>query len=262
MSPTTHRLRTGETVTLPLDVGGSVVGAALPAPLDRLRAALPAGLAPVPVAPGRGAVVLAGVRYDDVGPLAPYDEFAVIVPAVAGRSLPARLAALPGSLGGYVHALPVSTDAGVALGDLWGFPKRRADVRVGVGVGNDVPTGTPRVVGRGVRLRVPRSGPSLSLGRRSARAYTERDGALVRTRIDLSGVGVRPPARIGLDLGDGPLARAIGRLGIELGGDGSEDGEAERPTGDAPPADGQWALARFDGRFAARLHPGLPIGGD
>ena len=85
------RLSTGTEITLPLDYRQwSMASAVFSASLAQLRSILPASLAPVRVSPGRGAVTLFSATYDAAGPLAPYDELAVLplVQPSAGATSP------------------------------------------------------------------------------------------------------------------------------------------------------------------------------
>ena len=132
--PGSRRLSTGHVVTYPLEVEATIGGVILPARRSALEAVLPADLEPVPLGPGIGAVVLAGVSYHHVGVegIDPYDEFAVIVPTLDGGWPSLRhLPALANRLGGYVHWLPVTSEASVALGrECWGYPKELATISV------------------------------------------------------------------------------------------------------------------------------------
>ncbi|RKD98348.1 acetoacetate decarboxylase family protein [Halopiger aswanensis] len=202
------RLSTGHTVSLPLELSFAMGGVVVPARRRRLEAALPSALEPLAIAPGIGCVALVGIRYRRVGRgdeagdgagLEPYDEFAVIVPAVRGARTSVPLAqALDGELGGYVHWLPVTTDASVALGrEIWGYPKERVALTVA-----DTPRGMRIAVSRrdgsrgddagdgddlAVRLEVLR--PLIGGRRRdlTLRSYSITDGALHRAQARIRG---------------------------------------------------------------------------
>ncbi|SER17557.1 acetoacetate decarboxylase family protein [Natrinema salaciae] len=229
---TRRRLSTGHEVDLPLELSFTMGGVTVPARRGRLEAILPDALSSLAIAPGIGCVALVGIQYHRVGGgegdatgLEPYDEFAVIVPAVRGSRTTRPLAQLAdGELGGYVHWLPVTTEPSVALGrELWGFPKERVDLTV-----TDSPDGIRTVVGsdRGsetVRLEVAR--PWLDPRTRdwTMTSYTMRDGDLLRTTAHVQGaVAIGPGPSVGtrlevaselareLGLWQRPLARVYG----------------------------------------------------
>lgn len=242
-SATAVTLSTGRTVSLPLRAEAHVAGATLLADRRRLRAATPDGVVPVPVAPRRGAVVLLGVAYESVGDLDPYREFGAVVPVLArDRAAPAR------RVRGHVHALPVSTTEGCALGvEGWGFPKSVADVavrregdRTTVAVTDpaartDQPPASDAAPGpgdgEGARPAGDRPGVELSVrldGRRRALsgtldASTTLRDRLVRvpTRLDADvALGLGGGGAVRLALGAGPTAealRALGLRGVVLG---------------------------------------------
>jgi hypothetical protein len=241
-SATAVTLSTGRTVALPVRAEAHVAGATLLASRRRLRAATPDGLAPLPVAPRHGAVLLFGAAYRTVGALDPYHEFGAAVPVLVrdgGARPPRRLA-------GHVHLLPVSTREGRALGvDVWGFPKTVADVAVRRASDRTtvlVRDGTAgdRVDGdgadrrrRGVDAADPPDAPDVEFsvglgGRRRAfsgtlDASTTLRDRLVRvpTRLEADVVvGLGGGGRVRLALGRGPTAeglRALDLRGIVLG---------------------------------------------
>ena len=244
-------LSTGHEIDLPLELSLSMGGVTVPARRGRLEALLPEALSALAIAPGLSCVTLVGIRYHSVGgevdasegALEPYDEFAVIVPAVRdGRTDVPFAQVVGGEVGGYVHWLPVTSDASVALGrEIWGYPKERADIEIADGPGEfrcvvADEDDEKRNQGRGrerVRLEVPR--PRTRLGTRHREwtlwSYTTNDGDLLRTRAEIWGeIGIGAP--IGAELGLGPDLRA-------------ELGCWPRP------------LARLSGsRVRARLHAG------
>lgn len=237
--PTERTLSTGQTVELPLDCEFTAAGGLFPAAADRLAARLPDRLSPLRIAPRTGAVALVAVEYHCVGSLDPYDEFAVIVPAVADARTELPGAQLFGAdVGGYVHYLPVTTEASVALGtELWGYPKELADVSVedrGATRRATVSLDGERVV----RLDVERaSGGERGL---TAHSYSEMDDQLVRTRADLRGrFAIRPLSqRASFSLGGHGRADDLRRLGLR----GPSLGRLYAP------------------RAQARLHPGRRLG--
>ncbi|AGB37848.1 acetoacetate decarboxylase family protein [Natronococcus occultus] len=210
-------LSTGHAVSLPLELSCTLGGVVVPARRARLEAVLPDELSSLTIAPRLGCVALVGIGYHRVGRdpgLEPYDEFAVIVPTVRGSRTDRPLAQLfDGEPGGYVHWLPVTTDASVALGrELWGYPKERAPITV-----TDGPQGFRVVVGDrdasedAVRLEVSRPRATVSLRGTERSSFTRRDGELIRARMQLRGeISVGPP--IGADVEIAP--RLAARLGL------------------------------------------------
>ncbi|WP_168191208.1 acetoacetate decarboxylase family protein [Haloprofundus sp. MHR1] len=214
----TATLSTGHTVSLPLRCEADVAGATFTARWERLRSVVPDGLSPVRVAPRSGLVVLAGVRYRSVGGFDPYEEFAVVVPVVR-RTGSRRRATRLGvgavtEIGGYVHALPVTTEASKALGrEVWGYPKTVADISVvdadggmRVSVETEGATATTLVVRGGRTVPVPLDARATS--------YGVRDGVLSRAPIDLLGEGRVGVGGARLEIGDGPLGTTLGGLGV------------------------------------------------
>ncbi|MFC6716601.1 acetoacetate decarboxylase family protein [Natrialbaceae archaeon GCM10025810] len=241
---TTHRLSTGHEVSLPLELEFATGGVVVPARRGRLEATLPAGLSSVAIGPGVGCVSLVGIQYRRVGgstgeetdgggegggdELEPYNEFAAIIPAVRGGRTTIPLAQLfDADLGGFVHWLPVTTEASVALGrELWGYPKERAEITV-----TDGPRGVRTVVGSdpepAVRLDVPRPRLAFGLGSRGGStahggpernwtltSFTTKHGDLHRTRAEIEGrVAVGPAVGATLEVGSGAGAAILRRLG-------------------------------------------------
>jgi hypothetical protein len=212
-----HRtLSTGQTVSLPLDLSCTFGGTIVPARRGRLDAHLPPSLSPVAIAPAIGCVALVGIRYHRVGDdsgIDPYDEFAVIVPAVSGSRTRLPLAELfDGETGGYVHWLPVTTDAAVALGrELWGYPKELAQIAV-----TDAPRAVRTVVrdgdssGERVRLEVSRPRIGVPLAGLTVWSYTSREGSVIRARMRLRGeLSIGSPVGTRLELAS-ELASELG----------------------------------------------------
>lgn len=246
-------LSTGHEVDLPLELAFAMGGVTVPARRDRLEALLPDDLSALAIAPGLSCVTFVGIQYHRVGgrfdgtegdgALDPYNEFAVIVPAVRNGRTEVPVARLVGAeVGGYVHWLPVTTDASVALGrEIWGYPKERADIEI-----DDGPQGfrcvaaADRDDGRGrerVRLEVapPRTRVGTDHREWTLWSYTTEDGNLLRTQAEIWGeIALGTP--IGATLEVDPELRA-------------ELGCWPRP------------IARLSGpRVRARLHPGEPVG--
>ncbi|SDJ33154.1 acetoacetate decarboxylase family protein [Natronorubrum texcoconense] len=244
-------LSTGHEIALPLELEFALGGVTVPARRDRLEALLPPGLSALAIAPGIGCVTFVGIQYHRVGSgrsdgedandgeagLEPYDEFAVIVPAVRGSRTALPFAQLAdGEVSGYVHWLPVTTDASVALGrEIWGYPKERADITV-----TDGPRGLRAVVGGTetptVRLEVPRPRTRATTRDRdwTMWSYTTKDSDLLRTRAEIHGeIALGSPIGTELEI-DSELRATLGCW--------------NRP------------LARLYGsRARARLHAGAPV---
>lgn len=230
-------LSTGHTVELPLDCEFTAAGGLFPASARKLSARLPDRLSPIRVAPRTSAVAFASIEYHHVGGLDPYDEFAVIVPVVADARTDLPGAQLFGAdAGGYVHYLPVTTEASVALGtEIWGYPKELADITIEDRGG--VRRTTVSLDGKAVvTLDVPKARPKLGSRDLTAHSYTEMDGRLVRTRADLAGkFAVRPLSqRASVSFGDHERAGDLRGLGLR-----------HRPLG-----------RLYAPRARARLHPG------
>jgi hypothetical protein len=236
---TERTLSTGHTVELPLDCEFTLAGGLFTASARRLSAHLPTRLSPVRVGPQTGAVALVGIEYHRVGGLDPYDEFAVVVPVVAdARTDLPGVQLLGADLGGWVHWLPVTTEASVALGrEVWGYPKEVADVEIAERGGvrhATVAVDGERVVSLDVRTAAT-SDREMTLG-----SYTELDGRLCRTRVDLGGPFALKPLsqRASFTLGGHDRADRLRELGLR-----------------------RTALGRLYGpRMRARLHPGRRLG--
>lgn len=213
----TATLSTGEQVSLPLRCEADVAGALFAADWRSLRRAVPDELTPIRFGARTGGVVVAGISYSKAGDFDPYDELAVIVP-VARRTL-GGVPLLESGLGGYVVALPVTTEESCRMGrEIWGFPKSVADVEVRH-EGDSESADTWHV---GVREDGEQA---LTLSVREARrhtretsldSYTAKDGRLWRTPVDVLGpvgVGVGH-GTVSLTLGTGPVASTLDGLTI------------------------------------------------
>ena len=235
-------LSTGETVSLPLVTDATMTGAAFGADRSGVAALLPAGLAPVPTARGRAAVLLLCVGYGRVGAgeIPAYDEFGVLVPAVERSASAVPYAgALSGRVGAYVWTLPVTNEPGRALGvELWGYPKWVADI-THEDHGRRRRT-TVRADGQHLLTLDVRRPPTVSAGVSGA-SYTERGGSLLREPLELTGeVGVWPySGAVSLRLGEHPLAERLSALEL-----------------------GQRALARFAAEAEFTIHAGRVVGQD
>lgn len=216
------------------------MGAVFSVPREPVEGLLPEGLRPIRVPGGNAAVAFLSVEYHRIGDGAidPYDEFAVVLPAVPDSmgSFPS-LATLNRALGGYVWYLPVTTEPAKALGvDVWGFPKTVADVtpedngsrrRTTVTVDGE----------RFVTFKVARP-PSLS-ARITSYAYVRKDGELqcVPSEVDAE-MGVWPfSEKVSIAFGDHHRAEPLRELDIS----------------------GR-ALARLSVEGEVRFHPGKSLG--
>ncbi len=111
--------------------------AAFPVPLSQLRSVLPSRLSPLRLLPRKGAVVLFSAEYRNAGPLDPYNEVGIMIPAVHEAD-PGRWGLSPLSVLGlgrsyvkaYVQYLPVSTEEARSLGEIWGYPKEVAEINI------------------------------------------------------------------------------------------------------------------------------------
>lgn len=213
-TPRTVELSTGHEVTLPLSTTATMVGAVFTAAVDAARPLLPDALAPVRITPARTAVLLLGVEYHriDRGQLAPYDEFGIFVPAIPADGAGA-LSALTGGLGGYTWQLPVTTEPARALGDVWGHPKRVADIEFSDRGGQRRATLTAdgeHVLTLDVNR--PRTVPTTF----GSRSYTDSDGTVRRVPVRVDGeggVGLRGSADT-LTLGEHTWADQLRVLGV------------------------------------------------
>ncbi|RDI72879.1 acetoacetate decarboxylase family protein [Halopelagius longus] len=209
-------LSTGETVSLPLSTEGTFLGAVFSARRDGVGALLPAGLEPIRVAPRRAAVTFLSASYRRVGDgtIAPYDEFAVVVPAVHDPTAVPVASLLRRGASGYVWFLPVTTDPARALGtDVWGFPKVVADVTHE----DDASRRRTTVSADGERvLAFEVKRPRAIRRRESGYAYSVAGGRLLRAPVDVDGdVGIWPyTGAASVEFGDHPRARRLRSLDI------------------------------------------------
>jgi hypothetical protein len=220
--PDARTLSTGHEVAVPLDTEAEATAVAVTADAGAAAERLPEGLAPVRLSPGRTAVTFLSVDYRRIGDdaMAPYEEFGVVLAATpAGGAVP-EFGAVREGVGGYVAALPVTTEPARALGvEVWGYPKSVAEIRIGDRGGRRRTTvGDER--GHLVTLEAPfRPRFDATVG---ATSYTdgsetggEPGGQLRRQPLALSGrFGGRPLAG-SYALGHHPLAERLRDL--ELG---------------------------------------------
>ncbi|WP_114579453.1 acetoacetate decarboxylase family protein [Saliphagus sp. LR7] len=185
---TSITLSTGQTVTLPLVTEATAFGAVFQVPHPPVQKLLPEGLTPVGPTSRTAAVTLLSVKYHHIGVngIDPYNEFAVIFPAVSGSqtSLP-YVSLFDRMTSGYMWYLPVTTASAKALGvEIWGHPKvvgeithedeeRRRCTSV-------------EVNGEHVLTFAGRRPPSMSL-KDSGYVFTVKDGVLLRGSIEIDG---------------------------------------------------------------------------
>jgi len=209
-------LSTGHRVELPLSTAARIRGVVLPASRPAVRSLLPDGLIPVRATPTRAAVALLSIAYDRIGrrgEIEPYDEFAVVLPAVPDNTRP-LVSTLTGGVGGYVDFLPVTTEPARALGvDVWDYPKVVADVThrtAGSTRHTTVTVGGQRFVDLSV------DAPPMVPTSRSATSYTTFDGDLLSERLTLDGrIGAWPASdAFSYTLGEHPRAERLRRLDI------------------------------------------------
>ncbi|EJN59182.1 acetoacetate decarboxylase family protein [Halogranum rubrum] len=242
----TATLSTGRRVALPFRCQASLAGALFAADWQSLRRAVPDDLTPVRFGARTGGVVVAGVSYSKAGDFDPYDELAVVVP-VARRTV-GGVPLLDGGLGGYVLALPVTTEESRRMGrEIWGYPKTVADVEIRRDAAASTESSTQVKASDTWHVELREDGErALTLSVRGAKphtrettldSYTRHEGRLWRTPVEILGpvgVGVGR-GKVSLDVGTGRLASRITRLGVG------------RPLG------------RFAGRIHARVQAGSAV---
>jgi hypothetical protein len=221
----TTTLSNGRVVEFPVAYEADVTGVVAVADYDALDAVTPDRLRPVRVGRGAGLVTLAGIDYSHVGTFDPYGEFAVVVPV--SRHTVDGIPLSAGTVGGWVHWLPVTTEPARLLGvDGWGYPKTVADIEFETPAGDA--DGSERAPGECStrRCRVAVDGEhvltlSVDTGRTlsvetSATSYTHRAERLLATAVDLAGpVGARPlDAGVHLSLGGHERADDLRDLGV------------------------------------------------
>ena len=220
----TTTLSNGQVVELPVAYTADLAGVVAVADFERLDRVTPDRLQPVRIGRQTALVTLVGIDYGRIGEFDPYGEFAVIVPVSRHTLDGVPLSA--GTVGGWVHWLPVTTEPARLLGvDGWGYPKTVADIEfetVGVAVdgesaGDGRPTRRCRVAvdGDHVLTLTVDTGRTLSVGT-GATSYTEHEGGLLATRVDLAGpMGARPlGAGVHVTLGGHDRADGLRDLGV------------------------------------------------
>ncbi|MFD1642040.1 SDR family NAD(P)-dependent oxidoreductase [Halohasta litorea] len=229
----TRRLSTGQEVSVPLSTHASISGVVLSASAEGVGSLLPSRLAPVRLTPRRGMVVIMSVDYSRIGrgEIDPYDEVAIMIPAVPDTGRLPLLSALSGGVGGYVWQLPVTTEPACALGrEIWGYPKSVAEIDI---ANDDGVTRTRLAVEGQHVLSLAVEQPPTRDRELSLSSYTVRDGELQQIPNTFSGeLGLWPLGRradwsLGehawadslrsVDLGSRPLARFGGNCEFTIG---------------------------------------------
>ena len=218
----------GRTVSLPVEVRRAAqwgVQYLVPAAAAQ-RLVDPSGLEVTGPVPGRALMALAVCRYDDTD-LDPYHEVAVSMvvrphdaPVGASAAQRAREFAT-GSIGAYIHRLPVDQGFSCAAGrDIWGFPKWVCTIAI-----DEPPPGRPRA-GTGTTVRLVddgvhvltltvTAGGRLRLPAQAPPSYALADGVLRRTRWTTTATGTTGrPGGATLVLGDHPMADELRSLGL------------------------------------------------
>jgi len=191
-----------------------------PAPTSRVRELLPDDcLVPVEIVPGLAVVTLAAFEYRRMATLAPYNEFAVMVPVryEPDWNIPFLPLLDPDhyDVGFWVHHLPVTTQEACDVGiGVWGFPKVVAEIGF-------------RDVGWVRHCDVWEDGEhvltlSSAMGetRREARrfyAYSVLEGELVKTLVDTRGeyYAWNVPGRASFELGTHRVADELRDLEVQ-----------------------------------------------
>jgi hypothetical protein len=197
----------------------SFIMAHFPAPTARVRELLPdARLAPVQIVPGLAVITLAAFDYRRMATLAPYGEFAVMVPVRYKPAWDPPLLPLLSpdryKVGFWVHHLPVTTPEARAAGvEFWGLPKVVAKIEF-----SDV--GWMR------RCKLHEDGKhvvtlSSAMGetrseRRDFYAYSILNGVLLRARVETRAEyhEWNVPGQASFELGTHPIAETLRGLGM------------------------------------------------
>jgi len=189
----------------------SSITAAFPAPADKVREALPSDkLKPVQVTPGIATVALIAMEYRAVEGLAPYNEFAVMVPVMYETS-----ANVPGLPGYYVLHMPVTTEEARLAGvEIYGFPKFIAEISF-------------EDAGKMCRCRVRAEGKDIIIlevdklvtepQSEDIYTYTVKHDQLLRTLVQAQGQNSISDVRGGASytLGDHPIAEELRALEMD-----------------------------------------------
>lgn len=218
-TPLTHIVQ-GRTVRIPVVVRDAVAMSAMfPVRSAAVRRLLPTPrLHPAEWLPGWAICVLAAIEYRD-NDLGQYNEVGVNFLVTYGPHRPLPLVGLvrasrQGSLGAYVHRLPVTTSFSRDAGrDIWGFPKT-VDTITFEDVGDRRVCRLTADGAHVLTLAMPRGG-TRTLAEIPQDAYAWRDGMLFKTpsRMRADGVGFRFGGAA-VALGAHPIADELRALGF------------------------------------------------
>jgi hypothetical protein len=210
----------GREVRLPVEVRDATAGVAFYlVPADAAQRLIEkSGLRVARVLPGRSICTIGAIEYKD-GDLGRYHEIAVtfFVHERTARVVPfvgPLLGLLRGTLGAYIHQLPVDGEFTCEAGQtIWGFPKFMAEISIARDGERD--TSVLRVDGEHVLTQTVRSGGTRTMGNRAQVSYAYRDGVLYRTPSVMGGeeMGARPGGAT-LELGAHPIADELRSLGL------------------------------------------------
>jgi hypothetical protein len=218
-------LSSGARIGLPIRYyDWALMMAHFPAPTSAVRELLPSDrLKPAQLRPGTAILSMVAMEYRQIADLAPYNEFAIMVPALyePAINIPALPLLLPqwfGRLGFYIHHLPVTTQQAFEGGvEIWGYPKFVAEIGF-----EDLPEAH--------RCRLRADGKdilTLEVDKLATRAsttdfytYSVKDGQLLKTLVQAQGqIGIaRDKGGASYTLGDRPIAevRALGMEGTAV----------------------------------------------
>ena len=210
----------GREVRLPVEVRDATAAIAYylvpTAAAQRLLA--PAPLRIAQVLPGRTLCSIGAIEYKDCD-LGTYYEIAVtfLVNEKGHRTLPyvgTMLGMLRGSVGAYIHQLPVNGSFTCEAGNtIWGFPKIVTEIELSTNDG--VQTATLRADGQHVLSHSVPVGGARSFHERTQISYAYRDGILYKTPSVMSGEGVGwRRGGADLELGTHPIADELRTLGL------------------------------------------------
>jgi hypothetical protein len=201
---------------------------------DKAKAMMPdPALEPVDMGLGRSLLVISSFRYNRIAGMTPYNEVAIAIPTVAGRTfnppiLPLLLHDFRG-LGFYLQSMPVTALENKIRGtELWGIAKVVRPIELAVD-GNDYVTTVKDENGEAyLETRVPMTGESMHVDNETF-IYSRLDGVTLRTSSHVLGdfqvtkhletlalpLGVLKARRSrSLVLGDSPAAKALNELDI------------------------------------------------
>jgi hypothetical protein len=214
-------LSSGARVGLPIRYyDWASIMAHFPAPTPTVRKLLPSDkLKPAQLRPGTAILSMVAMEYRQIADLAPYNEFAIMVPVLYEPTI--NVPALPllfphwfRRLGFYIHHLPVTTQAAYDAGvEIWGYPKFVAEI-------------TLEDLGDMHRCRLRAEGKdivTLEVEKLATRdkpldfyTYSVKDGQLLKTLVQAQGqIGIaRNRGGASYILGDHPISEELRALGM------------------------------------------------